>query len=182
MAITHAALAQRSAGAGGGIRTPDRLITNQLLYRAELRQPDKNGSVARPMPPMQGKDGQGLGRCPGPPPEVAVSGKMPSGFPACGDAAARASRDSRFPAPPSGWLRNLRGRPRENAAATRPSRHHPRRDLRPRPPSRRDNLAGLRRPSGRRGRQQLDVRPVRFGLVSRGAGPRLRGGARRDGS
>ena len=28
-------------GAGEGIRTPDPLITNQLLYRAELRQPDK---------------------------------------------------------------------------------------------------------------------------------------------
>src|SRR5262245_12691780 len=26
-------------GAGEGIRTPDRLITNQLLYRTELRQP-----------------------------------------------------------------------------------------------------------------------------------------------
>src|SRR6476661_4308589 len=55
MAITHAALAQRSAGAGEGIRTPDRLITNQLLYRTELRQPDKAGerstrpgSVTRP--------------------------------------------------------------------------------------------------------------------------------------
>ncbi len=28
-------------GAGEGIRTPDRLITNQLLYRTELRQPDE---------------------------------------------------------------------------------------------------------------------------------------------
>jgi hypothetical protein len=28
-----------SDGAGEGIRTPDRLITNQLLYRTELRQP-----------------------------------------------------------------------------------------------------------------------------------------------
>ena len=28
-------------GAGEGIRTPDLLITNQLLYRPELRQPDK---------------------------------------------------------------------------------------------------------------------------------------------
>ena len=28
-------------GAGEGIRTPDPLITNQLLYRTELRQPDK---------------------------------------------------------------------------------------------------------------------------------------------
>ena len=31
--------AQRTSGAGEGIRTPDRLITNQLLYRTELRQP-----------------------------------------------------------------------------------------------------------------------------------------------
>jgi hypothetical protein len=30
-----------SGGAGEGIRTPDLLITNQLLYRPELRQPDK---------------------------------------------------------------------------------------------------------------------------------------------
>src|SRR6185369_12482898 len=28
-----------TSGAGEGIRTPDRLITNQLLYRTELRQP-----------------------------------------------------------------------------------------------------------------------------------------------
>ena len=28
-----------SVGAGEGIRTPDLLITNQLLYRPELRQP-----------------------------------------------------------------------------------------------------------------------------------------------
>ena len=37
-------------GAGEGIRTPDRLITNQLLYRAELRQPDKVASLARRPP------------------------------------------------------------------------------------------------------------------------------------
>jgi hypothetical protein len=30
---------RRTSGAGEGIRTPDRLITNQLLYRTELRQP-----------------------------------------------------------------------------------------------------------------------------------------------
>jgi hypothetical protein len=40
-------LAQVQTGAGEGIRTPDRLITNQLLYRAELRQPDKVASLAR---------------------------------------------------------------------------------------------------------------------------------------
>ena len=37
-------------GAGGGIRTPDRLITNQLLYRTELRQPDKEQIIALPVP------------------------------------------------------------------------------------------------------------------------------------
>src|SRR4030095_16740132 len=43
----------RRAGAGGGIRTPDRLITNQLLYRTELRQPDKDASLARLVPRRQ---------------------------------------------------------------------------------------------------------------------------------
>ena len=42
-----------NAGAGGGIRTPDRLITNQLLYRTELRQPDKKLSLAQRMPREQ---------------------------------------------------------------------------------------------------------------------------------
>ena len=42
-----------STGAGGGIRTPDRLITNQLLYRTELRQPDKDASLARLVPRRQ---------------------------------------------------------------------------------------------------------------------------------
>ena len=37
-------------GAGGGIRTPDPLITNQLLYRTELRQPDQTKILAQPMP------------------------------------------------------------------------------------------------------------------------------------
>src|SRR5262245_36478354 len=32
-------MARHSVGAGEGIRTPDLLITNQLLYRPELRQP-----------------------------------------------------------------------------------------------------------------------------------------------
>ena len=41
----------RRDGAGEGIRTPDLLITNQLLYRTELRQPDKRGTLARPVPP-----------------------------------------------------------------------------------------------------------------------------------
>ena len=40
-------------GAGGGIRTPDLLITNQLLYRPELRQPDKGQIIARPVPAEQ---------------------------------------------------------------------------------------------------------------------------------
>src|SRR5258706_4306786 len=33
-------------GAGEGIRTPDLLITNQLLYQPELRQPDQNGNYS----------------------------------------------------------------------------------------------------------------------------------------
>ena len=40
-------------GAGGGIRTPDLLITNQLLYRPELRQPDKEQIIALPVPAEQ---------------------------------------------------------------------------------------------------------------------------------
>ena len=40
-------------GAGEGIRTPDLLITNQLLYQAELRQPDKREILAHPVPAVQ---------------------------------------------------------------------------------------------------------------------------------
>ena len=40
-------------GAGEGIRTPDLLITNQLLYRPELRQPDKEQIIALPVPVRQ---------------------------------------------------------------------------------------------------------------------------------
>ena len=40
------------SGAGEGIRTPDLLITNQLLYRPELRQ-HKSRTLARPMPPCK---------------------------------------------------------------------------------------------------------------------------------
>ena len=40
-------------GAGEGIRTPDLLITNQLLYRPELRQPDKRGTIALSVPEAQ---------------------------------------------------------------------------------------------------------------------------------
>ena len=43
----------RRDGAGEGIRTPDLLITNQLLYRPELRQPDKRHTLARLMPVVQ---------------------------------------------------------------------------------------------------------------------------------
>ncbi len=35
-------------GAGEGIRTPDRLITNQLLYRTELRQPRQKDICSTP--------------------------------------------------------------------------------------------------------------------------------------
>ena len=41
------------SGAGEGIRTPDLLITNQLLYRPELRQPDKEQIIALPVPAEQ---------------------------------------------------------------------------------------------------------------------------------
>ena len=33
-------------GAGEGIRTPDLLITNQLLYQTELRQPKQKGNYS----------------------------------------------------------------------------------------------------------------------------------------
>ena len=44
---------RRSLGAGEGIRTPDPLITNQLLYRTELRQPEQSEIVAQLMPQRQ---------------------------------------------------------------------------------------------------------------------------------
>jgi hypothetical protein len=37
---------RRADGAGEGIRTPDLLITNQLLYQPELRQPDQKGNYS----------------------------------------------------------------------------------------------------------------------------------------
>ena len=46
-------LAESVDGAGEGIRTPDLLITNQLLYQTELRQPDKRWTIARPVPEWQ---------------------------------------------------------------------------------------------------------------------------------
>ena len=49
------------SGAGEGIRTPDLLITNQLLYRPELRQ-HKRRTLARPVPPVQVIAGSGHGR------------------------------------------------------------------------------------------------------------------------
>ena len=49
-----------TGGAGGGIRTPDRLITNQLLYRTELRQPDKEHILALPMPLKSSPGGSGI--------------------------------------------------------------------------------------------------------------------------
>ena len=51
MAPTFATDRFAFAGAGEGIRTPDPLITNQLLYRTELRQPDKFLRLAYTMPP-----------------------------------------------------------------------------------------------------------------------------------
>ena len=44
---------KHSLGAGEGIRTPDPLITNQLLYRTELRQPDQSEIVAQLVPQRQ---------------------------------------------------------------------------------------------------------------------------------
>ncbi len=44
---------KHSLGAGEGIRTPDPLITNQLLYRTELRQPDQSKIVAQLVPQRQ---------------------------------------------------------------------------------------------------------------------------------
>jgi hypothetical protein len=48
----------RGNGAGEGIRTPDRLITNQLLYRTELRQPDKGGECSTRLRALTTFDGQ----------------------------------------------------------------------------------------------------------------------------
>ena len=47
----------QDVGAGEGIRTPDLLITNQLLYRPELRQPDKRGTIALSVPAAQDRYG-----------------------------------------------------------------------------------------------------------------------------
>ena len=44
---------KHSLGAGEGIRTPDPLITNQLLYRTELRQPDQSKTLAQLVPQRQ---------------------------------------------------------------------------------------------------------------------------------
>ena len=46
----HGRFAFVACGAGEGIRTPDPLITNQLLYRTELRQPDELIILAWVMP------------------------------------------------------------------------------------------------------------------------------------
>src|SRR5215467_12509447 len=54
--MSTSSVPRRSAsgdGAGEGIRTPDLLITNQLLYRPELRQPDKRGTIALRVPAAQ---------------------------------------------------------------------------------------------------------------------------------
>ena len=53
-------------GAGEGIRTPDLLITNQLLYQTELRQPNKRGTIARPVPAVQYPQCQSVVRRPAP--------------------------------------------------------------------------------------------------------------------
>ena len=56
---------KQSAGAGEGIRTPDPLITNQLLYRTELRQPDQTENLARPAPSAQDSPPRGARAHPG---------------------------------------------------------------------------------------------------------------------
>ena len=40
-------------GAGEGIRTPDLLITNQLLYQTELRQPRQKVNFSTSRAPLQ---------------------------------------------------------------------------------------------------------------------------------
>src|SRR6202030_1390796 len=59
-------------GAGEGIRTPDLLITNQLLYRPELRQ-HKRCTLARPVPITQLIGRFGYGRARFPPQPISVS-------------------------------------------------------------------------------------------------------------
>ncbi len=54
MAPTSPCFAFVATGAGEGIRTPDPLITNQPLYRTELRQPDKFLILAHTMPARNG--------------------------------------------------------------------------------------------------------------------------------
>ena len=51
-------LAQVQTGAGEGIRTPDRLITNQLLYRTELRQPRQKIICSTPRATRASKQGK----------------------------------------------------------------------------------------------------------------------------
>ena len=46
LTVTRILTAASVDGAGEGIRTPDRLITNQLLYRTELRQPRQKSSCS----------------------------------------------------------------------------------------------------------------------------------------
>ena len=48
-----------ACGAGEGIRTPDPLITNQPLYRTELRQPDELEMIAEPVRPDKGRGSPG---------------------------------------------------------------------------------------------------------------------------
>ena len=49
-------------GAGEGIRTPDLLITNQLLYRPELRQPRQKVNFSTSRATLQVAAGLGYGR------------------------------------------------------------------------------------------------------------------------
>src|SRR4051812_880480 len=51
-------------GAGEGIRTPDLLITNQLLYQTELRQPRQKVNFSTSHATLQVPGGYGRGRTP----------------------------------------------------------------------------------------------------------------------
>ena len=53
-------------GAGEGIRTPDLLITNQLLYQTELRQPRQKVNFSTSYATLQLQGGHCYGRREGP--------------------------------------------------------------------------------------------------------------------
>src|SRR5882724_410457 len=60
-------------GAGEGIRTPDLLITNQLLYQTELRQPRQKVNFSTSRATLQLPAGQRYGTGRGAPPGTAIT-------------------------------------------------------------------------------------------------------------